>query len=116
MFGLPAFTLSAHPRTGLAQWSGELIATFGLLCVVRSCQVRKSSAAAVAVGAYLVGAYWFTSSTSFANPAVTEARMLTDTFTGIRPADDAGFIAAQAVGTMFAWVVTVRRPESRVAP
>jgi glycerol uptake facilitator-like aquaporin len=93
MFDLSVFSLSQHARSGATQLFSEAIATFGLLLVVL--RVREP---ALAVGAYIAAAYWFTASTSFANPAVTIARALTDTFAGIRPTDVAGFIAAQAVG------------------
>jgi glycerol uptake facilitator-like aquaporin len=92
MFDLPAFSISQHPRQGSSQLLAEVIATFGLLTVIR----LSSSAAAIA--AYITGAYWFTSSTSFANPAVTIARGLTNTFSGIRPADIPAFLVAQAAG------------------
>jgi glycerol uptake facilitator-like aquaporin len=93
MFELPLVSISHHAREGAGQLLGEVLATFGLLLVV--IRVREP---ALAVGSYIAAAYWFTSSTSFANPAVTLARSLTDTFAGIRPADVPGFVAAQAVG------------------
>ena len=96
MFELPALHLSQHVRSGGAQWLSESIATFGLLLVVL--RVREPMAAALAVGGYIAAAYWFTASTSFANPAVTIARSLTDTFAGIRPSDVPGFLAAQVTG------------------
>jgi len=96
MFELPVFSISQHARSGAAQLLSESIATFGLLLVVL--RVREPMAAALAVGSYIAAAYWFTASTSFANPAVTIARALSDTFAGIRPADVAGFVAAQAAG------------------
>lgn len=92
MFDLPAFLASQHIRTGFAQLLAEGVATFGLIAVVRL------SHSAFAIAAYIVGAYWFTSSTSFANPAVTLARTLTDSFSGIRPADAPAFLAAQVAG------------------
>jgi glycerol uptake facilitator-like aquaporin len=92
MFDLPAFSLSQHPRQGFSQLLAEVVATFGLLTVIR----LSSSAAAIA--AYIAGAYWFTASTSFANPAVTIARGLTNTFSGILPTDIPAFLAAQAAG------------------
>lgn len=99
MFELPAISLSAHARTGAAQWLSEAIATFGLLLVIEACaRLRDSTAVAFAVGGYIAAAYWFTASTSFANPAVTIARALSDTFAGIRPVDVPGFVAAQVVG------------------
>ena len=93
MFELPAVSLSQHARAGSAQLLSEVIATFGLLLVV-----IRAREPALAVGGYIAAAYWFTASTSFANPAVTVARSLTDTFAGIRPADVGGFVAAQLVG------------------
>ncbi len=99
MFGEPVFALSRHERHGPAQLLSELVATFGLLSVVSGCsRLRSTTAAPFAVGAYITAAYWFTASTSFANPAVTVARALTDTFTGIRPTDVPGFVLAQLVG------------------
>jgi glycerol uptake facilitator-like aquaporin len=110
MFELPPVTWSTTARTGGAQLLSEAIATFGLLGVVIA--VRRTRAALVpfAVAAYIVAAYWFTASTSFANPAVTIARAFSDTFAGIRPADVAGFLLAQAVGAtagalVFGWLV-----------
>jgi glycerol uptake facilitator-like aquaporin len=107
MFELPAFSASRHARTGPAQWLSELIATFGLLAVIASTSQRRPDAAPFAVGAYITAAYWFTASTSFANPAVTLARAATDTFAGIRLADVPGFIAAQLAGAALA-VLTFR--------
>jgi glycerol uptake facilitator-like aquaporin len=98
MFGLPVWQLSEHARTGLPQWVAEVIATFGLLTVIWGCRAHREPVTAFAVGAYITGAYWFTASTSFANPAVTIARSLSDTFAGIRPIDAPGFIIAQFVG------------------
>jgi glycerol uptake facilitator-like aquaporin len=108
MFEHPLFALSPHARTGAAQLLSEFVATFGLLAVIRGCGPRQATA--FAVGAYIAAAYWFTASTSFANPAVTLARAATDTFAGIRPADAPGFIAAQLVGAvaataLFRWLV-----------
>jgi glycerol uptake facilitator-like aquaporin len=98
MFGLPAFTASAHVRSTPGELVGELVATFGLLSVIRGCARARSPHTPFAVAAFITAAYWFTSSTSFANPAVTLARAATDTFAGIRPADAPGFIAAQTLG------------------
>ncbi len=98
MFGLPAFSVSTHNRSGAAQALGEFVATFGLLAVIWGCSRRTPSSVPMAVAAYITGAYWFTSSTSFANPAVTLARAVTNTFSGIRPVDVPGFIGAQVVG------------------
>lgn len=98
MFDLPIFEIGTHVRTGTGQWLAESIATIGLLGVVFGCKNYQTPTAAGAVAAYIGGAYWFTASTSFANPAVTIARQLTDTFAGIRPADTFGFMAAQIAG------------------
>ncbi len=110
MFGEPAFSASTHARSGLGQAVGEFVATFGLLATIWGVSRRRSSAVPFAVGAYITAAYWFTSSTSFANPAVTLARAATDTFAGIRPADAPLFILAQLVGAaaataLFRWLV-----------
>lgn len=109
MFGETIFSASHHVRSGAAQVFSEFVATFGLLCVIWGCARLRSSAVPFAVGAYITGAYWFTASTSFANPAVTLARSASDTFAGIRPVDAPGFIVAQlagaAVATMlFRWL------------
>lgn len=99
MFSLPAVTISQHSRATPNLWLGEVIATFGLLLVIFG--VARSGRAAMApfaVGAYITGAYWFTSSTSFANPAVSLARTFSDTFAGISPASVPGFVVAQLVG------------------
>ncbi|HUM15013.1 MAG TPA: MIP/aquaporin family protein [Candidatus Nitrosotalea sp.] len=98
MFGEPLFFASRHARDGLPQLLGEFVATFGLLAVIRGCGPHRADAVPYAVAAYITAAYWFTSSTSFANPAVTLARAASDTFAGIRPADAPGFIAAQLIG------------------
>jgi glycerol uptake facilitator-like aquaporin len=110
MFELPLFSLSQHARHGPAQLLSEFVATFGLLSVIWGCSRRRSAAVPVAVGAYITAAYWFTASTSFANPAVTLARMASDTFAGIRPADAPGFIVVQFVGALaatklFSWLI-----------
>jgi glycerol uptake facilitator-like aquaporin len=102
MFGLDLFGTSHHMRAGLAQVFSEFVATFGLICVIWGCGSTRRDVVPFAVGAYITGAYWFTASTSFANPAVTVARSLTDTFTGIRLADVPGFIAAQLLGALLA--------------
>ena len=99
MFDLPLLQTGVKARFGLAQWWSEIVATFGLVFVVLSCD-KKS--APFAVGAYIAAAYWFTASTSFANPAVTLARGLTTTYSGIRPEDAAAFVAAQACGAALA--------------
>jgi glycerol uptake facilitator-like aquaporin len=110
MFGLPIFSASTHVRTGPAQLFSEFIATFGLLAVIWGCVKHRAAAVPFAVGAYITAAYWFTSSTSFANPAVTLARSLTNTFSGIRPVDVTGFIGAQFAGAvtatvLFGWIL-----------
>lgn len=98
MFGEPLFFASAHVRAGPAQWWSEFVATFGLIGVIIGCSRSRPSITPFAVAAYIAAAYWFTSSTSFANPAVTLARAASDTFAGIRPADAPGFIVAQLIG------------------
>jgi glycerol uptake facilitator-like aquaporin len=102
MFSEPILSASQHMRAGSAQMFSEFIATFGLLSVIFGCSRRRPDAVAFAVGAYITGAYWFTASTSFANPAVTLARAWTNTFSGIRPTDAPGFIAAQLIGAIAA--------------
>jgi glycerol uptake facilitator-like aquaporin len=104
------FFASQHVRTGLAQWLSEFVATFGLVSIIWGCARRRPGAVPFAVGAYITAAYWFTSSTSFANPAVTLARAASDTFAGIRPHDAPGFIVAQLLGAatatwLFRWLV-----------
>jgi glycerol uptake facilitator-like aquaporin len=102
MFGLDLLQLGTKARTGLGQWAGEFIATFGLIATILGCIRFKPEAIAPAVGLYITSAYWFTASTSFANPAVTIARSLTDTFAGIAPGDVFGFIAAELLGALAA--------------
>ena len=102
MFDEPIFAASTHIRAGTSQFLSEFIATFGLLSVIWGCSRSRPTAVPFAVGAYIAAAYWFTSSTSFANPAVTLARAATNTFAGIRPADVPQFIAAQALGAIIA--------------
>ncbi len=102
MFGEALLQVSQHVRTGGGQLFSEFVATFGLLCVIWGCARLRAEAVPVAVGLYITGAYWFTASTSFANPAVTLARAFTDTFAGIRPLDVPGFIAAQLAGAFAA--------------
>ena len=105
MFDLPLFQLSGHARTGPGQWLAEGIATFGLLVTVMGVAGRKPAEAAAAVALYIVAAYWFTASTSFANPAITIARSLSDSFAGIAPADVPAFIVAQLIGAALgAWL------------
>ncbi len=102
MFGLPVFFASRHARSGPALLWSEFIATFGLLAVIWGCVRARPSAVSFAVGAYITAAYWFTASTSFANPAVTLARAASDTFAGIRPVDAPGFIVAQLAAAIVA--------------
>jgi len=102
MFELPVWQISISVRTGPGQWLAEAVATFGLLLTIFGCVWRRPDAVAYAVGLYITAAYWFTASTSFANPAVTVARSLSDTFAGIAPAGVPGFIAAQLAGTLAA--------------
>lgn len=110
MFGLPVVSLSRHARGGPALMLSEFIATFGLLSVIWGCSRLHPSAVAFAVAAYITAAYWFTASTSFANPAVTIARSLSDTFSGIRPLDVPFFLLAQIAGALaatflFRWLI-----------
>lgn len=105
MFQEAVFFASQHARTGPSQWWSELVATFGLLSVIISCSRTRPTSTPFAVGAYITAAYWFTSSTSFANPAVTLARAASDTFAGIRPQDAPGFIIAQLFGAAAAVIV-----------
>jgi glycerol uptake facilitator-like aquaporin len=110
MFGEPLYAWSQHVRAGGPQILSEGVATFGLLAVIWGCARRRPDAVPFAVGAYITAAYWFTASTSFANPAVTLARSVTDTFAGIRITDVPGFIAGQAAGAvaataLFRWLV-----------
>ena len=110
MFALPVISLSHHVRNGQPQFFSEFIATFGLLSIIWGCSRLRSNAVAFAVGAYITAAYWFTASTSFANPAVTIARCLSDTFAGIRPADVPWFVISQFLGglaatLLFRWLV-----------
>ena len=110
MFGLPLVSLSRHSRSGTSQIFSEFVATLGLLSVIWGCSKFRSNAIPFAVGAYITAAYWFTASTSFANPAVTIGRCLSDTFSGIRPRDVPLFVVAQFLGAMagtllFRWLV-----------
>jgi glycerol uptake facilitator-like aquaporin len=110
MFAERLFTASTHVRAGMPQAFSEFVATFGLLSVIWGCSRKRSSAVPFAVGAYITAAYWFTASTSFANPAVTLARAATNTFAGIRPADVPAFLVAQILGAgvataLFRWLV-----------
>ena len=101
MFGLPVMQLSQAARTGGSQWLAESVAAFGLVLAILG-TIRAKGSVATVVGLYIVAAYWFTASTSFANPAVTLARGLTETFAGIRPGDVPGFVVAQVVGALMA--------------
>jgi glycerol uptake facilitator-like aquaporin len=110
MFDAPIFSASQHVRSGLGQLAGEFTATFGLVAVIWGCSRTRAAMTPFAVAAFITAAYWFTSSTSFANPAVTLARAATNTFAGIRPADAPGFIVAQALGAasatlLFRWLL-----------
>jgi len=115
MFEAPLWSASRHVRAGSGQLVSELVATFGLLAVITTCARRRPGVAPFAVGAYITAAYWFTASTSFANPAVTLARTMTDSFAGIRPADAPAFMIAQALGAgaaalLFRWFLA-RSPQ-----
>jgi glycerol uptake facilitator-like aquaporin len=117
MFGEPLFFASEHIRTGAAQWWSEFVATFGLLAVIISCSRSRPNVTPFAVAVYITSAYWFTASTSFANPAVTLARAASNTFAGIRPVDTPGFIIAQLVGAaaatlLFTWLYPVTKKEA----
>ena len=109
MFGLPVYSVSTHIRSGPAQVFSEFVATFGLLAVIWGCVRHRPAAVPFAVGAYITAAYWFTASTSFANPAVTLARSFSNTFAGIRPVDAPAFLVAQLIGAfaataLFRWL------------
>lgn len=106
MFELPLWQMGMKPRTGIGQWTGELVATFGLVLAILLGARRKPATVPAVVALYIAAAYWFTSSTSFANPAITLARSLTDSFAGIAPADAPGFIAAQLTGAVLAVAVS----------
>jgi glycerol uptake facilitator-like aquaporin len=114
MFELPLWQFSATSRTGLGQWLAEAVATFGLVLTILGCVARAPAAVPYAVGLYITSAYWFTASTSFANPAVTIARALSDTFAGIAPSDVLAFIVAQMLGMAAAvlvgqWLIDVNK-------
>jgi glycerol uptake facilitator-like aquaporin len=116
MFGEPVFFASEHVRAGAAQWWSEFVATFGLLAVIISCSRSRPNVTPFAVAVYITSAYWFTASTSFANPAVTLARAASNTFAGIRPVDVPGFMIAQLLGAtaatlLFAWLYPVTHKE-----
>ncbi len=111
MFELPLIEASTQIRHGIAQWSAEVVATFGLVITIFGCMRSRPEAVPYAVGLYITAAYWFTASTSFANPAVTIARSMTDTFSGIAPADAPWFVIAQLAGAAIAaifaaWIFT----------
>ena len=111
MFAEPVFSVSRHARAGPSQFLSEVVATFGLVAVIASVGRSRASAVPFAVAAYIMAAYWFTASTSFANPAVTLARSVSDTFAGIRPVDVPAFVSAQVVGAVAAtfvmrWLLT----------
>jgi glycerol uptake facilitator-like aquaporin len=112
MFSEPLLSISQHSRAGLGQGISEFVATFGLLSVIWACARQRPAVMPFAVGAYITAAYWFTASTSFANPAVTVARSMTDTFAGIRPMDVPMFVLAQCAGAaaataLFRWLIPV---------
>jgi glycerol uptake facilitator-like aquaporin len=114
MFGEPLWQPGTHARTGAAQWLSEGVATFGLVLVIRLGVVHRAAHVPMLVAAYIFAAYWFTASTSFANPAVTLARALTQTFAGIRPQDVVGFVVAQFAGALLAlWIAGRLGDESR---
>lgn len=120
MFENPLFFASEHARTGMSQWWSEFVATFGLIAVIIGCSRSRPAVTPFAVAAYITAAYWFTSSTSFANPAVTLARAATNTFAGIRPADAPGFIIAQLLGAaaatlVFCWLYPAAPKDATVA-
>ena len=119
MFDEPMFSASQHVRTGAGQWWSEFVATFGLIAVIIACSRTRPHVTPFAVAAYITAAYWFTASTSFANPAVTLARSATDTFAGIRPGESAGFIAAQFLGAgaatmVFGWLYPPAPPGATI--
>lgn len=118
MFGEPLVSFSTHARTGIGPLVGEFVATFGLIAIIDGCSRRSDSRVVYAVAAYITGAYWFTSSTSFANPAITLARSMSNSFAGIRPVDAPGFIVAQVLGSaaatvLFSWLGVTRSDVSK---
>ena len=118
MFGEPAFSASINTRAGLGQWTGEFIATFGLVATILGCLRFRPEAVPYAVGLFITAGYWFTSSTSFANPAVTISRSLTNSFSGIRPDDAPFFIVAQLAAAIlatavFAWFAKGKKKASK---
>ncbi|MCH8918322.1 MAG: aquaporin family protein [Alphaproteobacteria bacterium] len=121
MFDLAPVAMSGTARTGIGQWTAEVVASFGLVVTILGCLRFRPQALPFAVGLFISAGYWFTSSTSFANPAVTLGRAFTDTFTGIRPADVPWFIAAQLVGAVLAavfsrWLFSQKTPAGPGAP
>lgn len=116
MFELPMLQISAHARTGPAQWLSEAVATFALVTTILGTLRARPEAVPVSVALVIVAAYWFTASTSFANPAVTMARTLSDTFAGIAPADAPAFIGAQCLGAFLAWLTAERLFGWRATP
>lgn len=121
MFGEPLFVASQHIRTGPSQWFSEFVATFGLLAVIWGCVRQRPALTPFAVGLYITAAYWFTASTSFANPAVTMARAATDTFAGIRPDDVLPFVIAQLLGAfaataLFHWLIPTLEAQDVLIP
>jgi glycerol uptake facilitator-like aquaporin len=121
MFSLPLIALSHHTRSGAGQVLSEFVATFGLLSVIWGCSRAHPGTVPLAVGAYIASAYWFTASTSFANPAVTIARSLSDTFAGIQPSDVLPFVLAQAAGAtvatlLFRWLLPQKRRQKQSLP
>ena len=119
-FGLPSFSLWTRVRAGTGMFFSEVLATFGLLAVIWGVERSRPTAAPIAIAAYIVGAYWFTPSTSFANPAVTVARALTDTFAGIAPAGVGAFVLAQVAGAaaataLFAWLDPAARVSTDIS-
>jgi glycerol uptake facilitator-like aquaporin len=106
MFDLPILQFSSKPRTGIGQWTGEFIATFGLVFTILATARHRPEAIPASVALYITAAYWFTSSTSFANPAITVVRSLSDSFAGIAPSNVVGFIIAQLSGAVAAFAVT----------
>jgi glycerol uptake facilitator-like aquaporin len=121
MFGLRWYSISSHSRHGWTQGLSEFLATFGLMTVIWGCSRLRSGAAPFAVASYIIAAYWFTASTSFANPAVTIARSLSDTFSGIRPSDVPLFVVAQFVGALaatllFRWLIPSLHAEEVLTP
>ena len=117
MFDLPIWQYSLKPRTGLGQWTGEAVATFGLIVTIIGTASCRPNAVAASVALYITAAYWFTSSTSFANPAITVVRSLTDSFAGIAPQDVEAFVAAQLLGAAVgAWLGTMLFSEADTFP